>query len=127
MVHGIGIEIVSVERFRAVMERRGEKFLSRLFTDSELKYCLGKRFPAVHLSARFAAKRSLFKALGRAFRYCGVEVVHDSNGRPSLAVEGSGVDGLRCSLSISHSREYSIAETGVEKIIESEKNAEESG
>ncbi len=66
MVHGIGIEIVSIERFRAAMERRGEKLLHRLFTEGELKFCLGRKRPEVHLSARFAAKRSLFKALGRS-------------------------------------------------------------
>jgi holo-[acyl-carrier protein] synthase len=116
MVHGVGIEIVSVERFLAAMDRRGEKFLRRLFTDAELKYCMRKKSPAVHLSARFAAKRSLFKALGRALRYASVEVVHDGNGAPSFAVEGHGTEGFRCSVSISHSAEYSIAETIVEKI-----------
>ncbi|MBE9528683.1 MAG: holo-ACP synthase [Proteobacteria bacterium] len=116
MVHGVGIEIVSVERFLAVMDRRGEKFLRRLFTEAELRYCKRKKSPAVHLSARFAAKRSLFKALGRSLGYASVEVVHDGNGAPSLAVEGPGIDGLRCSLSISHSADYSIAETIVEKI-----------
>ncbi len=118
MVHGVGIEIVSVERFRAAMDRRGAKFLHRLFTEGELKYCMRRKSPEVHLSARFAAKRSLFKALGHSLGYSSVEVVHDSNGAPSLAVEGSGVDGLRCSVSISHSKEYSVAETVVEKILE---------
>ncbi len=118
MVHGIGIEIVSVERFRAAMERRGEKLLHRLFTEGELKFCLGRKRPEVHLSARFAAKRSLFKALGRSLRYSSVEIVRDTNGAPTLAVDGPGVDGLRCSLSMSHSREYSVAETVVETVLE---------
>ena len=73
MIHAIGIEIVSVDKFKAAMERRGEKLLTRLFSPSELKYCLARRVPAIHLSARFAAKRSLFKALGRNLGYSNVE------------------------------------------------------
>jgi holo-[acyl-carrier protein] synthase len=114
MVHGVGIEIVSVDKFKAVMERRGEKFLKRLFTANELKYCRGHRSPEVHLCARFAAKSSLFKALGRTLGYSNVEVVRDVLGAPELKVEGAGLDGYSCSVSMAHTGEYSIAETVVE-------------
>ena len=116
MVHGVGIEVVSVERFRAAMNRRGSKFLRRLFTAPELEYCFGKRHPELHLSARFAAKRSLFKALGHSLGYSKVEVMRADSGAPALRVEGSALEGLRCSLSMAHSKEYSMAETVVEVV-----------
>ncbi len=114
MVHGVGIDIVSVDKFKAVMDRRGSKFLSRLFTAEELEYCLTRRYPEIHLSARFAAKNSLFKALGRTLGYSSVEVKRAISGAPALRIAGNSTDGLRCNLSMAHSKEYSMAETIVE-------------
>ncbi len=115
MIHGIGINAVDVPRFKAAMDRRGQRFLDRLFTASELEYCLKKNVPEVCLAARYAAKRSFIKAMGRRFDLKAVEIKRDADGRPSLVVEGLS-ESYRVSLSITHDGELSLAETVVEKV-----------
>ncbi|MFQ5441702.1 MAG: holo-ACP synthase [Thermodesulfobacteriota bacterium] len=117
MIYGIGIDIVDVERFRAASFRRGEGFLKRLFTENELGYCRRKRFPERHLAARFAAKVSLFKAIGRFKRFKDVEVMRAKSGRPFFRVSTEAEGAFRYSLSISHTDKYGVAETMVEKDI----------
>lgn len=112
MIYGIGIDIVDVPRFKAAMDRRGERFLRRLFTEAELSYCLGRKNPEAHLAARFAGKMSLFKALGRSFSFRDVEIVRDSRGAPHL--KSTLLLPYKCSISITHDGNLSIAETIVE-------------
>ncbi len=114
MIEGIGIDIVDVPRFRSAMERWGARFTNRLFTPAELEYCLRQKSPERHLAARFAAKVSLFKALGRTLRFTGVEVARGESGGPVF--RGRDIDeGLRLSLSISHDGRLSVGQTIVEK------------
>lgn len=114
MIHGIGIDLVEVGRFKAAMERRGRRFLKRLFTESEILYCMRRKNPETHFAARFAAKVSLFKAIGRWGRFTDVEIVRAPSGRP--VVKAEGVDGLRFSVSISHDGNLSVAQTIAEEI-----------
>lgn len=115
MLKGIGIEIVDVGRFKAAMERWGERLLKRLFTENELAYCLGRRRAAEHLAARFAAKESLVKALGRRLRFKDMEVMRGEGGSPAFHV--TGVKGLakgeRAVLTMSHDGGFAVAETVV--------------
>ncbi len=117
MVRGIGIDIVDVARFKAAMERWGERLSSRLFTEGELAYCLGRRKSENHLAARFAAKESLKKALGRSLAYKDIEVTRDSSGRPAFKVRGALVSGLgegtAVALTMSHDGGLAVAETVV--------------
>lgn len=125
-LYGVGIDMVDVKRFKSAMERRGKRLLKRLFTERELRHCLGKRRPEIHLSARFAAKVSLFKALGggkravgtgAGFRFTEVEVLNDKLGRPVLKFKaGSARKGLRFNVTISHTDSLSVAQTIIEKI-----------
>ncbi|GMR04535.1 MAG: holo-ACP synthase [Thermodesulfobacteriota bacterium] len=117
MIYGIGIDIVDVHRFRAASERFGEGFLRRLFTDKELGYCMTKRFPERHLAARFAAKVSLFKAMGRSVRFTDVEVMRDEKGRPFFSVFPGEEGAFKFTLSLSHGKAFGIAETIVEKVL----------
>lgn len=114
MIHGIGIDLVEIGRFKAAMERRGQRFLRRLFTDGELSYCMRQRNPETHLAGRFAAKVSLFKAIGRWQRFIDVEIIRTEGGRP--VVMAKGVQGLRFSVSISHDGDLSVAETIAEEM-----------
>lgn len=113
MVRGIGIDIVDVERFGKALSRWGDRLCKRVFTESELEYCYGQRFPERHLAARFAAKVSLFKALGRRISFKDVEVTRGAKG-PGLKVRGLG-RGLNLSVTITHDRNLSIAETIMER------------
>lgn len=110
MIRGVGIDIVDVKRFKAAMERFNGLLEKRLFTEAELSHCLGYRNPETHLAARFAAKVSVFKALGRTLPYKDVEVARDESGRPVLKVKGIE-KGLRLSISISHEKGFGLAET----------------
>jgi len=114
MIHGIGIDAIEISRFKRAMDRWGARLNNRLFTPSELAYCLGQRSPERHLSARFAAKVSFFKALGRPLRFCEVEILRGPSGAPSIA-SGAVEDGMAVSLSISHDGDLSIAETIIER------------
>ncbi len=112
MIHGIGIDIVDVSRFKRAVERWGDKFCKRVFTVTELDYCFRQRFPERHLAARFAAKVSLFKALGKSLNFKDVEVTRGPDG-PKFKVSGL-TDVFNFTLSITHDRDLSIAETIVE-------------
>lgn len=92
MIVGIGIDIIKVERLEKAIGRHGERFTKRVFTNSELVYCSGKKTRYESLAARFSVKEAAFKALGRGWDECGgftsVEVVSDSNRRPSIVFHG---------------------------------------
>ncbi len=117
-VHGVGVDLARVGRFRRlVTERSG--VIDRLFTAGEKEYALDKRDPAPHLAARFAAKEAFLKALGLGLRegitWQDMEVVRDPLGRPSLRLSGKAAEigaarGL-CAihLSYSHDGDYATA------------------
>lgn len=114
MIHGIGIDAVEISRFKRAMDRWGARLNNRLFTSSELAYCLGQRSPERHLSARFAAKVSFLKALGRPLGFREVEVSKGPSGAPSIVSDAVEKE-MRVSLSISHDGDLSIAETIIER------------
>ncbi len=114
MIEGVGIEIVSVGKFRKALNRWGRRFLDRLFTPEELSYCMKKPTPERHLAVRFAVKTSLFKALGRALPYRDVEIRLTEKGRPVVSVRGLP-SALSILVSLSHDGEFAVAETVVER------------
>ncbi|RKS69292.1 holo-[acyl-carrier protein] synthase [Motilibacter peucedani] len=84
MILGLGIDVVDVARFMAVLTRT-PRLRERVFTPAE------GRLPASSLAARFAAKEALAKSLGApaGLRWLDAEVVSDAAGRPSLVVTGT--------------------------------------
>ena len=112
----VGIDLVSVARMDAVVERWGERFLRRVFTGEEVDYCRSKSNPARSLAARFAAKEAFFKAVA-AHGASGVplkeiEVVISDRGAPELVAHGKAALALgkrKAALSISHDRDYAVA------------------
>jgi len=93
MIIGIGIDIIKIERIEKAIMRHGARFTNRVFTQGELEYCSAKKNRYESLAARFSVKEAAFKALGRGWDECGgftsVEVVSDSNRRPSIVFHGS--------------------------------------
>ena len=61
---GLGIDATDIPRIAAALERYGERFMNRVFTDGEIAYCRRRRQPAIHFAGRFAAKEAAMKALG---------------------------------------------------------------
>ena len=119
MIVGTGVDIAEVARIRAAVERFGERFLNRVFTPEEVRYCTSRQNTAERLAARFAAKEAGMKAVGTGWRH-GVswrdlEVVRQPGGRPALRLSGKLAEfaaRLGCKqmhLSLSHTAEQAIA------------------
>jgi len=90
MVVGIGIDLEGVDRFRVLLERWGERFEKKLFTDGERAYCRGRAKPAQHFAVRFAAKEAALKAMGVprgiGLEWQHFEVVSGPDGAPTLVL-----------------------------------------
>lgn len=93
MIKGIGTDIVEIDRIKAAVSRR-PRFLERVFTAEERRYCLSKPNPWPSLAARFAAKEAARKALGvglGAFSWQEIEIVKRDNEPPALQLSGKGL------------------------------------
>src|ERR1017187_3785639 len=92
MIFGIGIDTIEVPRISRSIEIYGEQFLSRIFAEEEIRYCIGRPHAAEHFAARFAAKEAYAKALGtgvrRGFVWKHVAVLKEPSGRPFLRLLG---------------------------------------
>ena len=116
---GIGIDLVRVPRVRQLLERWRERFLERVFTPEEVRYALGRRNPAEHLAARFAAKEATLKALGTGLsmgvRWREMEVRRARGQAPVLVLSGRVAElgaarGIRrLHLSLTHDGDYAMA------------------
>ncbi|MCH9682955.1 MAG: holo-ACP synthase [Deltaproteobacteria bacterium] len=76
-VLGLGLDLCPVERMRTAIERHGDRFVRRIFTERESSYCMERKLPWECLAARFAAKEATSKALGapRGISWHDVEVM----------------------------------------------------
>src|SRR6202163_2286954 len=90
-VIGLGLDATDIDRIADVLERYGDRFANRIFTESETAYCRRRRVPAIHFAGRFAAKEAGMKALGtghsRGVLWRDVEVVRHG-GPPQLQFHG---------------------------------------
>ncbi|HYG98127.1 MAG TPA: holo-[acyl-carrier-protein] synthase [Terriglobales bacterium] len=124
MIVGTGIDIAEVPRIAAAIERYGQRFLKRVFTDAEIHYCESKTNRTERYAARFAAKEAGMKAIGTGWKggvsWHDVEVRRAPGGRPTVVFSGKAGEfaerlGVRhVSLSLSHTAEYAIAQVIVE-------------
>lgn len=124
MIVGMGIDIAEVPRIRQSIERFGQRFLERIFTDGEQRYCDSKANRMERYAARFAAKEAAMKALGTGWnhgvRWRDCEVVRMPGGRPTIAFHGKAGEfaaklGVKnAALSISHTQEQAIAQVILE-------------
>ena len=124
MIVGTGIDIVEVARIAAAVERFGERFLNRVFTAAEIRYCRSKQNAMERFAARFAAKEAGFKAIGTGWRHGvtwqDVEVGREPGGRPTICYSGKAAEfaanlGVRrVSLSLSHTTAQAIAQVILE-------------
>jgi holo-[acyl-carrier protein] synthase len=95
MITGIGIDVVQNDRIRDSIERFGERFLKRIYTEGEMEYCKNCVHPEIHYAARFAAKEAAFKAIGTGWaagvKWKDVEVVRLKSGQPELHLHGEAL------------------------------------
>ena len=119
MIVGTGVDITEVSRIKAILERFGDRFLARVYTPEEIRYCTSKANSAERLAARFAAKEAGMKALGTGLRHGitwrDLEVVRQPGGRPTLRFSGVAAEfaeRLRCKrahLSLTHTADQAMA------------------
>jgi len=122
MIHGIGIDLIEIKRIKKAKERFGKVFLERIFTDAEIKYCQAhSKLEDQHFAGRFAAKEAVLKALGigwsRGLSLKDIEITRDPIiGIPEVVLYGNILEIANklkisyISLSISHTKEYAIAQ-----------------
>lgn len=123
MIVGIGIDLVDVRRMEGIIFRWHEKFLRRVFTEDEIRYCNNKKNPAQRFATRYAAKEAFIKALypkgEKGINYLDIEVtmkerrpVLNLSGAIQATVEKSGVKNIFVMLS--HDGNYGISNVVLE-------------
>lgn len=110
-----GVDIIEISRIREIIERWGNRFLDRIYTDIELTICKGR---PDKLASRFAGKEAVMKALGtgaRGISWREIEIASEASGKPVVNLYGKAQEkaeslGLsELAISLSDSREYSVA------------------
>lgn len=119
MVLGLGTDLAEIERIERSIARFGARFLERVYTPAEIRYCTRKKNSAESFAARFAAKEAAAKALGtgisRGVGWHDFEVAREPSGRPTLRLHGRAAElatqlGVtRTSLSLTHTRQLAMA------------------
>ncbi|PKL84736.1 MAG: holo-[acyl-carrier-protein] synthase [Ignavibacteriae bacterium HGW-Ignavibacteriae-1] len=117
MIFGIGTDIVDVERIKQAIESYGQRFLDRIYTDTEQEYSESfndKKY--VHYAARFAAKESFSKAIGtgitKGFKFREVGIKNEASGKPVMMLEGEMLERYgkyKIHVSLSHTDANAIA------------------
>ena len=96
---GLGTDIVEIVRIGRMIERHGEQFLHRVYTDEEIRYCQRRRECYQHFAGRWAAKEAALKALGTGLaagiRWRDVEILPDELGRPTLSFHARALERAR--------------------------------
>jgi holo-[acyl-carrier protein] synthase len=116
---GIGVDVVEIVRIAGSIERHGARFLRRVFTEDEQRYCDAMKYAAQSYGARFAAKEAVAKAfgtgIGSRLGWLDIEVQRKPSGEPSVLLHGAGAALARelgvqdVLLSLSHSEHYAVA------------------
>lgn len=95
MITGIGIDVVQNDRIRDSIDRFGDRFLDRIYTQGEKEYCKNSANPAIHYAARWAAKEAAFKALGTGWsagvKWKDVEIERLASGKPEIHLHGEAL------------------------------------
>ncbi len=91
MILGLGVDVCPVDRIDGVVERHGDLFLKRVFTEAELEYAGDNRVTTERLAARWAAKEATIKALRdtKDLNWTDMEVLREEDGAPRLVLHGT--------------------------------------
>lgn len=116
MIKGLGVDIIEIDRVRSAVDRYGDKFVAKILTRREIKYCMNRRaYKYPEMAARFAAKEAYSKAIGTGImgiRWQEIEVVNNERGQPHIAIKGKIKKKVHVSLS--HSLNYAVASVVIE-------------
>lgn len=124
-IYGVGIDLIRVDRLQTILERWGERFEQRVFSEAERKTCSARKLYAQCLAIRFAAKEAFVKALGIGIRtpvlWLDIEVRNNPLGKPELLLSPRAVEyctelGIRSwHLSMTDDGEYGAAVVVLER------------
>lgn len=118
MIYGIGTDIVEVSRMAELLERHGERAMSRVLAAEEIPACRAAAQPERFMAKRFAAKEALGKALGTGIRapvlLTAIAIDHDELGKPGFSFSPElaawlGERQLTTHVSISDERDFAVA------------------
>ena len=113
-----GIDIIEVERIKQVIQKQGESFLKKVYTNKEIQYCSNTgKMKYQHYAARFAAKEAIFKAISGQISekqkeniLRKIEIQNKEDGKPIANLEKLNMKNIiDMDLSLSHLKEYAIA------------------
>ena len=115
----IGLDATDLPRVADMVQRYGDRFLQRVFTEAEIAYCTRRRDPVPHLAGRFAVKEAAMKALGTGHAHGvlwkDIEVIR-GGGPPQLRLHGGAArraDSMhvrRSLVTITHAQTVAIAQ-----------------
>jgi holo-[acyl-carrier protein] synthase len=118
-IHGIGTDIIECLRIAQMIERHGEHFINRVYTDHEIQYCSARKSATQHYAGRWAAKEAILKAIGtgwiRGISWRDVEVHNLPGGQPVVKLRGGAREAVEqrgitdVLISISHCRSHATA------------------
>jgi holo-[acyl-carrier protein] synthase len=114
-----GIDLVDFGRIELMIQRHGQRFIDRVFTQSEQNYATANKNTTEKLAGRFAAKEAVMKLLGTGWRgkiaWTDIEITNNQMGQPQVKISGQvkeiadslGVADI--SVSITHTANFAIA------------------
>lgn len=115
MIKGIGVDICDIRKLKTAI-KRNSKFVTRVFSDAEIKYCKTKKNNILHFAGKFAAKEAFIKAVSnKSIKLPDIEIINDKNGRPDIKLTQKIKQILkkkkakRINLSISHTDSTAVA------------------
>jgi holo-[acyl-carrier protein] synthase len=124
VILGTGIDIVETQRISETLERFGERFLNRIFHETEIAYARSMKTANLHLAARFAAKEAISKAfgtgIGEQLGWKDMEIRRRDTGEPYVVMHGRGLDLMKSRgataihVSLSHTESYAAASAVLE-------------
>ncbi len=119
VIRGLGLDTVAIERIERLLNRTGERFIRRVFTEAEADYCRERARPAESFAARFAAKEAVMKCLGSGWAdgvgFLQIEVIRGLSGAPGIRLHGHAAvlakrQGMeQFHLSLTHSGQDAVA------------------
>ena len=120
MIVGIGIDLVKINRIKSVLDKYGDRFLRKIFTEEEI---IKKN--VYEISGKFAVKEAFVKALGTGFSkkvfFKDIIVLNNNSGKPYIVlshkiIQNFNLDNFNVHVSISHDGEYAVAMTILERL-----------
>ncbi len=116
-VIGLGTDIIEVKRIKAVIDKRGDKFLNRIYTQNEIDYCQQKKRSVESFAARFSAKEAFVKAIESDYTipYKEIEILKKESKKPKVSLSGNAKlaaeekNVTEILVSLSHQKKYATA------------------